>query len=164
MWSKSLLFGYGTGQSVIDVNLEGINEEESLFRPEQGGNCINWLAGHILATRGLILTHLGSEAFLGDEEAKPYSRGALPLGPGDTCLSLSRIREGLTQTAALVSEKIAPLGEKELAGAIDPDLFPFPVENPTVGDFLTRLLFHESYHTGQLGTLRRLVGKEGGIA
>jgi hypothetical protein len=35
--------------------------------------------------------------------------------------------------------------------------------NGTLGDKLGFLQFHEAYHAGQIGLLRRLVGKEGKI-
>jgi hypothetical protein len=34
-------------------------------------------------------------------------------------------------------------------------------QEETIGSLLAGLLFHESYHIGQLGLLRRLVGKDG---
>jgi hypothetical protein len=47
-------------------------------------------------------------------------------------------------------------------GAPSPETgFPFPCE--TVADLLAALHFHESYHVGQTGTLRRLAGLEGAI-
>ncbi|MBU1676531.1 DinB family protein, partial [bacterium] len=36
-------------------------------------------------------------------------------------------------------------------------------ETETVGSLLAGLAFHESYHCGQLGLLRRLLGKDGVI-
>ena len=38
--------------------------------------------------------------------------------------------------------------------------FPIKMEKPTRGAFLTLFLFHEGYHAGQLGIVRRLLGKE----
>ena len=36
-------------------NLEGMTHEESLLRPEKGGASINWILGHIVATRNRVL-------------------------------------------------------------------------------------------------------------
>lgn len=37
------------------------------------------------------------------------------------------------------------------------------LENGNVGERLAFLQFHESYHAGQVGLLRRLLGKDGVI-
>ena len=39
-----------------------------------------------------------------------------------------------------------------------------PLEKDTLGWRLAFLQFHEAYHAGQLGLLRRLLGKDGAIA
>ena len=44
---------------VININLEGITQEESLLSPEPGGNCINWVLGHMLISRDDINKILG---------------------------------------------------------------------------------------------------------
>ena len=40
-----------------------------------------------------------------------------------------------------------------------------PTDNPdeTIGSLLAGLSFHEAYHAGQIGLLRRIVGKQGAI-
>ena len=40
-----------------------------------------------------------------------------------------------------------------------------PTDNPdeTIGSLLAGLSFHEAYHAGQIGLLRRIVGKQGAL-
>ena len=40
---------------------------------------------------------------------------------------------------------------------------PYDNDKETVGSLVAALVFHEGYHTGQLGTLRYLAGAEGAI-
>lgn len=46
---------------VVNKNLEGISHEESLKSSDRGGNCINWVIGHIVVTRDVLLETLGLE-------------------------------------------------------------------------------------------------------
>ncbi len=50
----------------------------------------------------------------------------------------------------------------DLVGAKAP-FSPKDDENETVGSLLAGLAFHEAYHTGQLGILRRVSGADGAV-
>jgi hypothetical protein len=52
--------------------------------------------------------------------------------------------------------------DEELAANV-PEEFNRPPLAGSIGDALSRLNFHESYHAGQIGLLRRIAGKEGAI-
>lgn len=161
MSAESLASGYKLAQFSIDVNVEDLSPEEARLAPEKGGNCILWVLGHILYCRDAILNELGGDAFLGESEAKPFMRGTPPIGPEDAVIGLDRIKEGLARTAAALVEKLGGLDDAALARTLPADAFPVKVETPTLGVWLTVFLFHESYHAGQIGTLRRAIGKKG---
>ena len=36
------------------VNVKGLSHEDSLVQPPAGGNCLNWVAAHIVASRGAM--------------------------------------------------------------------------------------------------------------
>jgi len=163
MWSKNLAFGFQVTQRTIVHNLEGVSHEESLSPPQPSGNGLNWVAGHILATRDYLLGQLGVEPFLSPEEAKPYGRGTPNVGPGAPCVDFDRIKEGLTETSEALAAQIGALSPSDLEERLDPALFPIPVEDSSRGALLSLFFFHESYHAGQLGLGRRLIGKGGAI-
>ena len=51
--------------------------------PEPAGNCINWVLGHMVTGRGLVLMLAGAEpAVLTDDEAASYRRGSAALRDG----------------------------------------------------------------------------------
>jgi uncharacterized damage-inducible protein DinB len=137
----------------IHMNLEGVGHEESLDQPEAGGNCINWVLGHIVATRKLILGLVKEELGWTEEEAAPYMRGSEPLRESKA-LPISRI---VADLEASQKKLIAGLGETP------PDEWSSPSNGETKRDTFAFLQFHEAYHIGQLGTLRRLLGKPGVI-
>ena len=161
--TQSLIQGFGAAERVLALNLAGVTHEESLVAPDAGGNCVNWIAGHLLASRGRILTLLGGEAVLSEEEMQPYRRGAKGFAPA-SALPLGRLTDGLQRSGNEILERLASLPEGSLDEMLDPSTFPVPPEIPTRGALISFLLFHESYHGGQIGLLRRMLGKKGGIA
>ncbi|RMF57310.1 MAG: DinB family protein [Calditrichaeota bacterium] len=137
-------------------NLDGISEEESFFQPVPGGNCLNWVTGHILATRNLIFFCLNKEPVLEESLASRYKRGSEPITepqqglPWDDLLNLlENSQEQLLTTIKNLSPQ--DLRRRELD------------DQETLAEKLIGLHFHEAYHVGQTGILRRLLGKEGAI-
>lgn len=146
---------------VIKANTDGLTHDESLRSPEPGGNCLNWVLGHILASRGGILKLLGVEGTLSDEQAEPYRRGAEPLSESSRVMPIEEILTGLDHTQEMILSGLDSLDEAAMARVIPES--PFGRDQETVASLLTGLVFHESYHVGQTGLLRRLAGHEGAI-
>ncbi len=70
---------FGFCDYVLKANLAGVDQETSLVAPERGGNNLNWVLGHILATRNGIFKLFGIEPFWSDEQSAPYGRGSEPV-------------------------------------------------------------------------------------
>jgi hypothetical protein len=136
-------------------NLAGITHEESLIQPSPGGNSLNWVLGHLVATRNLVMQTLGAPAVWSNEEAAPYERGAKPSRDGAYARRLEDLIAALDRSQPVVMARVRTLSAEDLAR---------PSRMGTVGDLLTTLCFHEAYHVGQFGLLRRLLGKDGAIA
>lgn len=138
----------------LDRNLDGISHEHSLVGPTRGGNCINWVVGHILSTRNAGHQLLGIPLAWEDPIADRYTRGSKPMIDAaeavglETLVALCRTSQGALYDALL--------------SATEAD-FEREVEDKPVGVQLAELSFHESYHAGQLGILRRVVGLAGAI-
>ena len=158
-----LAASFSISQQIILGNLVDINHQESLEQPRPEGNCLNWIAGHILASRASILNTLGEQPFLSDAEEKPYRRGSAPLKPGDECVDFDKLRAGLMESGGAIVNKLKSLADDYIEAEIDPKEVPIPTEEPTRNGLLTFLLYHEAYHVGQLGFGRRLLGKKGAI-
>ena len=50
---------FALNHHVAHANLSGISHEESLVHPNPAGNCLNWVFGHVVATRNTIMDTLG---------------------------------------------------------------------------------------------------------
>lgn len=129
----------------VNKNLEGITHEESLISPQAGGNCINMVLGHIVITRDTLLETFGFEGICNEKMGKMYAQGAPPLEAEDA-VDINELLRRYNDS----QEKITNvLPQQDLGGEEE------KIKN------LLGLAFHEAYHAGQIGILRRVIGKEG---
>jgi uncharacterized damage-inducible protein DinB len=136
-------------------NLEGITHEESLRAPDEGGNSLNWVLGHLLYHRNMVMGLLGRPPVWDPEKAARYARGSAPLGPDDHPQPLESMRAELDRSQPLLVEALRGVTEEQLAA---------PQENgKPLAERLTLLGFHEGYHGGQISLLRRVLGHAGAI-
>jgi hypothetical protein len=154
MNTENLAAMYTLDHQVLKMNLEGISHEESLVQPRPFGNCINWIMGHLVCQRNSILKMVGEEPIWGPEATEMYKRGAPPITDGAKALRFEQIMSDLDRSQELLIPALARLTEQQLAVSD---------ERGTLLDKLGFLQFHEAYHAGQIGLLRRLVGKPGKI-
>jgi uncharacterized damage-inducible protein DinB len=146
---------------VLDLNTQDVSHEESLAGPERGGSCLNQVVGHITRTRNMALGTMGQKSpypmedfdVYDDRTGVPFSREkALPFD------ELKRRYEAM-QEPLVKAIKGMPA---ELMGVKPPRPFT-GAPDETIGSNLATFVFHESYHVGQTGVLRRVAGKPGVI-
>lgn len=148
--------------SVVKINIEGLTHQDGLRQPSPGGNCLNWVLGHIVATRNSVLEILGEKAIWNGEKAERYVRGSAPVVEDTGAMRLEKIVGDFNSSQQRIMKALEALNPSRLAEPAPSDTT--KNENETIGSLLTGLAFHEAYHTGQTGLLRRLVGKLGAIA
>lgn len=145
----------------ITVNLEGFTHEDSLLQPPGAGNCVNWVLGHIVASRNGALRLLGEEPVLHGAVAERYKRGSAPIANQRDAAPLDLLVKALDESQERI---LGALGRATQLDLNKPAAVPgVPAGDTSVGGQLAFLHFHESYHSGQLGLLRRLAGKAGAI-
>ena len=156
MTGHALALQLGFSEMALGVNLEGISDEEAQVRPAGGGNSINWVLGHIVSYRQTMLEQLGASPVWPQERTEAYGRGSSGEVPAHLRMSVARLLDDLRKTTATLTP---------LLDALSPEAMAAPSSNPkrTLGQAMAFLVFHESYHAGQVGLLRRLVGKPGAI-
>ena len=139
--------------SVIERNVDGIDQERSLLAVVPGGSHLNWLLGHLVAARDRMLHSLAADPVWEDDTAAAYRRGSSPT---------------LAPEARPVEELLDALrdGQQRLERALD-DATEQQLDAPhgqgTVGAWVEFLAWHESYHAGQTALYRRLAGLEGAL-
>ena len=146
---------FTVSHSALHMNIDGVTEDEALHQPAPCGNCLNWTVGHIVASRNGILHALGCELYWTPEQAARYKRGSAPItGPGQG-KPFDQLVHDFDRSGERIQTALDSLTEADLAKPHD--------AKQTVGEWVSFLHFHESYHVGQTGLLRRLVGKKGAI-
>jgi hypothetical protein len=160
MITDVLLMQYRFAHYVLKTNTEGMDHADSLVQPQPAGNCANWVLGHILVSRNMILRLLGAEPLLGDDESQPYRRGSAPLGDGAAdAVSFEKLLGMLDASQETIMERLPTLDDEALAREVTG-----PFGKPEqLGNVIGALHFHEAYHAGQIGVIRRLLGREGAI-
>ncbi len=155
--AKMFEFSY----SAIKRNLDDLSHEDTLVQPDSGGNCLNWVLGHVVVARNMVLMLAGVTPALTGENVAIYQRGSSPQRT-EHFLDLATLRSMLDDSQRQLIPALAVLSEGALTRPV-PDQYKRPPLTGSVGDALIRMHYHEGYHNGQIGLLRRMAGKEGAI-
>ncbi|MHC4940826.1 MAG: DinB family protein [Planctomycetota bacterium] len=135
----------------VRANAGDLTQEESLRRVD-GANSANWVVGHMLWARNGVLEMLGAEPV--EVALAAYVRGG---GEGEM-LEIGELRKLLRRSQKALEKAI------DDADLDQPNPRPDPLTGETIGSAVAFAAFHDSYHAGQLGIIRRLLGKPGAIA
>lgn len=139
---------------VWNETLKGITHAQSLVQPAHG-NCLNWVGGHVVASRNGLARLVGADPIWEQGRVDRYKRGSAAItGAADDVVPFEEIVADYNRAQAPLLEALR---------ALTPDDLARQVSDKTLGLDIQFLLFHETYHVGQLGLLRRLVGLPGVI-
>jgi uncharacterized damage-inducible protein DinB len=122
-------------------------------QPGGQGNSIMWIVGHITQTRAGLLSLLGERASTGWGEL--FRRGAQRQDPSAYPEAKAIKAVGIDLTNRLRA-KLETITGDELAAPVNPAV-KLPNVN-TVSDALAFFAFHEAYHVGQLGYVKKALG------
>jgi uncharacterized damage-inducible protein DinB len=151
---QQLSDAFARNVNIIGRQTAGLTHADSLLQPARRGNCLNWVLGHIVASRNLILRMLGEEPALTTEQAERYKRGSEPvLGEEDSILTLPVLLDALDRAQAGIAAGLERATSETLAQDAQ-------FNGLTVAQALFTLFFHECYHTGQTEYLRQLAGTD----
>jgi uncharacterized damage-inducible protein DinB len=148
-------------QTVVHMNVDGLTQEETLVQPQPGGNCLNWVVGHLLAVYHQVLPLLEQEPVLPTSVLQRYARGSVPIRNPADAVDISALMTAWDECCKRVDAGLAALPILKLATPAPMS----PTNNPdeTIGSLLNTVCWHQAYHSGQTGILRRLAGKPGAI-
>lgn len=146
---------------VFHVNLKDVTQEESLAQPTPAGNCLNWVVGHLVCIYNNALPLFGQANVVDPATLRRYDRGSAPITDPAEAMELRELISIWDQVHARVDAGLAAMTPEVLE---QPAPFsPSDDPNETVGSLVATVLFHQSYHVGQTGVLRRISGHEGAI-
>jgi uncharacterized damage-inducible protein DinB len=161
MHVSTLAYQLELSNRILEMNTADLSQEESLATPEKGGSSLNWVVGHLTRTRGLALQTLGQKPPFPLEDFAPYDdRTGVPFN-AENALPIDELRRRFKATQSALVGVIRSMSAEALASRPPKNLTGDP--NETVGSQLATFVFHENYHVGQTGVLRRVAGKPGVI-
>ena len=137
---------------VFQTNTESLKSKDFLIQTATDGVHLNWILGHVLHSRQILLEALGADASVKNTEIlKAYARGsktqALEVMPSQDLLQALEVSQTVLETALLAADFSSPS----------------PMGKGTLEDYFEFMTWHETYHAGQSGVLRRLAGFAGQI-
>lgn len=89
--SEMLMMQLEVTHGIFQVNTEGVTHQESLHQPTESGNCLNWVAGHLVTAYNSILETLGEEPVWSENRIETYKRGSDPLTITDAAVDFAEI-------------------------------------------------------------------------
>jgi|SRR5262245_12483708 len=153
----SLAQHFGHMYKVAGANLEGMTQEQSLAQPSPGGNCANWILGHLTDVQNGAMKLIGEKPVWVSDQLKRASYD--PITTADRSIDWNMLRDHFLGSRDRCLAAISQLSDESLA-----EMVPHPFGGTcTRGELLTTLAFHQTYHVGQLGVMRRIAGMEGAI-
>lgn len=144
----------------VHKNVAGITHEESLIHPQPHGNSLNWVVGHLVCIYNRTLPMLGQPPVALGEKLERYDRGSKVLEK-DEALPFEALLASFDEAVARWDAGLASLNGETLDQKAP--FSPFNDPNETLRSLLGFFLYHQSYHAGQTGVLRRVAGKSGAI-
>jgi hypothetical protein len=146
---------------VVRINVDGITHQESLVQPEPGGNCLNWIMGHLVWAYTGALPLVRETPKRSQDSLSQYARGGPPLTDASRAVNFEELLALWDDCTKRMDEGLARFPVETLSQPAPRS----PTGNPneTIGSLLATVMFHQAYHTGQTAVLRRLIGKAGAI-
>lgn len=144
-----------TGLWLMEKQTADLTHEQSLLVASPHSNCLNWVVGHLVVYRQIMLQELGGAADspLEPEVVALYQRGSARLTAATPGLVLfaqlvALFQHSQPQLEALLEQKTAD----------DWATIYNPKNGQTLGERMEFLQWHEAYHSGQLEFGRQLAG------
>jgi hypothetical protein len=140
--------------NLIHDQTNDLSQADTLIQP-QGGNCMNWVLGHLLESQISMLKAIDGVSPIDQVLLDRYKRESLPItSDSDEVLSLDYLLAGHDKVHAAIAARLSEMSEADFEVEIQRG------ERKVIRGWRVFFLhFHYTYHIGQLEQLRQLAGK-----
>ena len=152
---EGLAHGYRFNEKVMGGVTTGLDGEDWLRRACGDASHAYWVLGHLAVSRRSLLRGLGKDIPQEAWEAS-FARGSKPVQ--EITVAPSVLAEDFLSSGRLLQELLASLDADEASSPYSRKL---PDGSQTKEEVIRFYYWHESYHLGQLGILRKICGKPG---
>jgi uncharacterized damage-inducible protein DinB len=150
---KPLAVLYELNTDLLLNCLDGLSDEEARRRLEAGGNSITFLAEHLIDTRHFLVARLGQPL------ANPVARYLADVRSIDDIVEWATLDEVRAAWQAVSEHLQVVLSGLTPAELTELNVHRFPLEDSSRLGLVAFLAQHDSYHLGQIGFIRRQLGK-----
>lgn len=152
--SQALIELFNRTHWIVKKQTAGLTHTDSLLQPPLSGNCLNWVVGHLVASRNAILMALDESPIWSEEKLTVYKRESEPLTNVGQAQPFEKLLADFDQTQTKIITALEGVSPETLEKPAKGD-----PNNRSIGQRVAFLHWHETYHTGQLELLRQLAGK-----
>lgn len=143
---------FKTNTDIVTTSIADISAEHWFTRPGDDSNHLMWIMGHLVWSRGNVLKVLGGE--WSNPYAALFARGAQVVCDSEYP-SIDAMKIAWDEVSANIGAIIANPSSDALSKA--PPKGPPSFDGKASGT-VAFLAFHETYHVGQIGYLRKWLG------
>jgi uncharacterized damage-inducible protein DinB len=148
---EQLALIYKLNNNLIARSLEGLSDEDA-WRQVGSGNPIAWLLGHLTETRAGLLAEMGHPFRYG--WTRTFQRGSI-LQERSGYPTREAIEQAWQGTHAAMRDAFGAIRVEQLGAPAKRS--PVPGVQ-SVADLIAFCGFHEAYHVGQIGFIRKQLG------
>ena len=149
---QPLLQNLALSERLFDNALDGLSEQDCAAHTNPRGNSLRWIAGHIVFHR-FALARVAGVAATCPFSPEHFGRGA-KLQPEEDYPSMAEILDTWRSITAKLKQRLNELSPQEIEAPLP---LSYPVAQQNVLHGLWFLSWHEAYHVGQMGYVRRLL-------
>jgi len=140
---------------ILRKQTDGLTTTDSLLQPQPGGNCLNWVMGHLVVNLVEIIEVLEGELLEDLPDLTRYRIGSEPIrGEEEGVLALNDLVDIYERLTNKIIDRLSRMDEADFEDEID-----FWQGKSRRGYVAFFYFFHNTYHLGQLEFLRNLAGK-----
>lgn len=140
----------GQSDFYTQANTAGVSNDDAMTEIPNGGNSLNWILGHMVYWRNEMLELIGGTRLWSEDHGLAYRGHPGERQPNDFDPADALPLDGLSTDFGRLGEALC---ERLASNAVDPEAL----------GTAASLLAHEVYHAGQLGALRRILGRDGAV-
>ena len=148
---------YGLMYQLAATNLAGMSPQQSVAQPSPGGNCANWILGHVVNVHNGVMQLVGEKPVWESEQLA--RAGFEPITGPSKAIDWEPLRDRFLQSRDRCLSAISSISDDALAEQV-----PHPFGGTcSRAELLSLLALHQNYHVGQLAMSRRIAGLPGAV-
>lgn len=135
----------------VKEHADQVSHADSIDAPVWGGNCMHWIVGHIVVARCNFMMLLDVPSIWDWPTCKLFIPDSTPTAATGDHIDHPTLLADLDRTQQQLLAVLDHLTAADLEAV---------QEGQSIGEQLAMYASHESYHAGQLGILRKGMGKQ----